>query len=111
MLRGKRSHRQGGKASKTLVDHQGLLNTAKCFLLFISLLLYGDVLYLTFCPVQKKKKCKELEIEIWVYFHVHFSPAEKDTAVSPQLFPVPCRDRSPAFSGHLPSSPSQSPPW
>lgn len=43
VLRGKRSHRQGGKASKTFVGRQGLLNTAKCFLLFTSPFLYGDL--------------------------------------------------------------------
>lgn len=76
VLRGKRSNRQGGKASKTWVDCQGLLNTAKCFLLFTSLFLYGDLLYLAFCPMQKE--CKALEIEIRVYFHVHF-PLQRKT--------------------------------
>lgn len=36
MLGGKRSNRQSGKSNKSFVDHQGVLNTAECFLLFIS---------------------------------------------------------------------------
>lgn len=92
VLTGKRSNRQGGKASKTFADRQGLLNTAKCFLLFTSPFLYGDLLYLAFCPMQKE--CKGLETEIRVYFHVHLSPSEQDMVMSP----VPCRDHSHAFS-------------
>lgn len=78
VLRGKRGNRQGGKASKTSADHQGLLNTAKCFLLVTSPFLYGDLHYLAFCPMPTK--CKGLETEMWVYVHVHFSPSEQDTA-------------------------------
>lgn len=60
VFRRMRSNRQSGKPCKTFVDRQGILNTVKCFLLFISSPFLWLSLYLAFCKEnannQEKKK-------------------------------------------------------
>lgn len=84
VFREMRSNRQSGKGCRTFVDRQGILNTVKCFLLFIS----SPFLWLSALSCFLQRECKQLgkkkKYESW-FSHASVSPRKEPRVASPAL--------------------------